>query len=401
MKTSRQKVITASAISAWSGGRGGLEKVASHHQTRKRAPLMSNATIRSDLAIGRKQMGFKRVPSIWYAPTVAVVPLALLAAACQTQGQGLAAGPPIIDMHLHAHSLSQYGGGMPNCANDQQIVYPGIDPREPITLGRVKSCASPMPAAATDESLMKESLAALERHNIFAVTSGPLPRVRAWRRAAPDRVIPAHAFGDDPASLSVAEFRRLVSDRELALFAEMSPQYSAVTLGDASLEPYFSLAEELDVPVGVHLGEGPPGGPYWATPKYRARLTSPLQLEEMLTRHPRLRVYVMHYGSPLIDEMIAVLFSHPQVYVDIAGNNWAQPRAHFYGQLKRLIDAGFLKRIMWGSDQLIWPRAIDVTIETIETAPFLDAEQKRDIFYNNAARFLRLSQEDVARQHRR
>jgi predicted TIM-barrel fold metal-dependent hydrolase len=29
-------------------------------------------------------------------------------------------------------------------------------------------------------------------------------------------------------------------------------------------------------------------------------------------------------------------------------------------------------------------------IQSIETAPFLTAEQKRDIFYNNAARFLRL-----------
>ena len=45
--------------------------------------------------------------------------------------------------------------------------------------------------------------------------------------------------------------------------------------------------------------------------------------------------------------MIAVLFSHPQVYVDIAGNDWARPQPHFYGQLRRLVDAGFIKRIMW------------------------------------------------------
>jgi len=333
------------------------------------------------------------------ASRAAVIPLVVLASACQA-GQSSAERPPIIDMHLHAHALSQYGGGMPNCANDQEIVYPGADPREAITFSRVKTCASPMPAAATDELLMKESLAALERHNIFAVTAGPLAHVRAWRVAAPDRVIPAHAFGD-PDSPDVEEFRRLVSNRELALFAEVSPQYDGVMLGDGRFEPYFALAEELDIPVGVHLGEGPAGGPYWATPRYRARLTSPLQLEELLTRHPRLRLYVMHYGSPLIDEMIAVLFSHPQVYIDIAGNNWAQPRAHFYGQLRRLIDAGFIKRIMWGSDQLVWPRAIEVAIETIETAPFLSADQKRDIFYNNAARFLRLSEEEVARHHRR
>jgi uncharacterized protein len=289
---------------------------------------------------------------------------------------------------------------MPNCANNQEILYPGADLREPFSLGRLKICASPMPAAATDELLMKESLAALERHNIFAVTTGPLVNVRAWRAAAADRIIPAHAFGD-PGSPDVNEFRRLVNNRELAVFAEVSPQYEGMTLDDSRWDPYYALAEELDIPVGVHLGEGPPGAPYWPMSSYRARLTTPLQLEEVLIRHPRLRLYVMHYGSPLVDEMIAVLFSHPQVYVDIAGNNWAHPRPHFYGQLKRLVEAGFGKRIMWGSDQMVWPRAIDVAIETIQNAPFLSEQQKRDIFYNNAARFLRLTEEEIARHHRK
>jgi predicted TIM-barrel fold metal-dependent hydrolase len=56
---------------------------------------------------------------------------------------------------------------------------------------------------------------------------------------------------------------------------------------------------------------------------------------------------------------------------------------------------------MWGSDQMIWPRTIEIAIATVENAPFLNAEQKRDVFYNNAARFLRLSQEEIAKQHRR
>ena len=153
--------------------------------------------------------------------------------------------------------------------------------------------------------------------------------------------------------------------------------------------------------MGVHLGEGPPGAAYVGEPKYRARLTSPLQLEEVLIRHPRLRLYVMHYGSPLVDEMIALLYSHPQVYVDIAQNNWGFPRAHFYSQLKRLMDAGFGKRILWGSDQMIWPETIRLAIETIESADFLTREQKRDIFYNNAARFLRLTEQQIARHHGR
>jgi predicted TIM-barrel fold metal-dependent hydrolase len=36
----------------------------------------------------------------------------------------------------------------------------------------------------------------------------------------------------------------------------------------------------------------------------------------------------------------------------------------------------------------------------VDEAPFLDAAQKRDIFYNNAARFLRLTPEQVAAHHK-
>jgi hypothetical protein len=40
---------------------------------------------------------------------------------------------------------------------------------------------------------------------------------------------------------------------------------------------------------------------------------------------------------------------------------------------------------------MIWPETLGVAIEAIESATFLSAEQKRDILYNNAARFLRLT----------
>jgi hypothetical protein len=243
---------------------------------------------------------------------------------------------------------------------------------------------------------MRETLALLARHNIVAVTTGPLERVAAWRAADPDRIIPAHAFGDSD-SPPPEEFRRLVTARELAVFAEVSPQYEGLPLDHPDFEPYFALAESLDVPVGVHLGEGPYGGPYGPFPKYRARLTTPFQLEEVLIRHPRLRVYVMHYASPLVEEMIALMYAHPQVYVDIAGNDWQFPRPYFYAQLKALMDAGLGKRIMWGSDQMIWPQTIEIAIATIENAPFLTHGQKRDIFYNNAARFLRIDQPNPRR----
>jgi len=320
---------------------------------------------------------------------------ALLLALAATSAS--AAPPPIIDMHLHAHAIADYGGGGRVCMNDAPMEFPGVDPRQPITLEAVMVCARPEAQAASDEAVLRESLAALERYNIHAVTSGALERVEQWRKAAPARIIPAISFlADEPRT--PAQLRELFGAGRFAVFAEIGAQYRGLLLSDPSLEPFFALAEELDIPVGVHLGEGPPGGVHvGGNPDYRVALGHPLQLEPVLIRHPRLRLYVMHFGSPFVDEMIALMYSHPQVYVDVAQNDWGFPRAHFYSQLKRLVDAGFGKRILWGSDQMIWPRAIEVSIDTIEKAPFLSAEQKRDIFFNNAARFLRLSPTEIAK----
>jgi predicted TIM-barrel fold metal-dependent hydrolase len=56
---------------------------------------------------------------------------------------------------------------------------------------------------------------------------------------------------------------------------------------------------------------------------------------------------------------------------------------------------------MYGSDQMIWPEVIGETIEAIQDAEFLTESQKRDILYNNAAIFFRLSDATIARHHNR
>jgi predicted TIM-barrel fold metal-dependent hydrolase len=62
----------------------------------------------------------------------------------------------------------------------------------------------------------------------------------------------------------------------------------------------------------------------------------------------------------------------------------------FYRYVRGLVDAGLAKRLMFGSDQMEWPETIGLAVDAIESADFLSAEQKRDIFHNNAVRFLRL-----------
>ena len=81
---------------------------------------------------------------------------------------------------------------------------------------------------------------------------------------------------------------------------------------------------------------------------------------------------------------------YPQVYADLGAIDWLRPREEFHEHLRALVLSGLGKRLMFGSDQMVWPEGIGMAIEGIESASFLTEEQKRDIFYNNAVKFFRL-----------
>lgn len=328
-------------------------------------------------------------------------PLLLLLLYVQAGPPARAQAAPVIDMHLHAYPL-ELPPGTPACPGDQVVHLPTLDPREAFEPDLLGACARPMRAPASDDALMRGSLAALRRHGIRrAIADGSPDRVAAWRAAAPPGVelVPAVPFAARR-DRSVDELRALHREGRLAVLSEVAMQYRGIRADDPRWTPYFALAEELDIPVGLHLGEGPPGAARFpGYEDYRASLTTPFQLEEVLRRHPGLRIWVMHYASPLVDEMIAMMFTHPNLYVDVACNNWGFPRAQFHDALKRMVDAGFGKRILFGSDQMYWPDAIGEAIRAIEQAPFLDHAQKRDILYGNAARFLRLTPDQVAADH--
>ena len=307
--------------------------------------------------------------------------------------------PPIIDVHLHAFTADMMGpppvAACPATTHDPYARLGLWDGREAYSafVGRLlrnPPCRTPIWSPRTDDENMRRTLDVLRRRNIIAVASGVPAIVDRWRAAAPERILPSAALElGQPWSPSLDTLRRWIQERRFIVLGEVGNQYTGVAPSDPQFEPYLTMAEELDIPMAIHMGPAAPGAPY-LIPTYRARAGSPLLLEDVLVRHPRLRVYVMHAGWPMLDEMMALLFAHPQVYVDVGVIDWAIPRPEFHRYLQRLVEAGFGLRIMFGSDQLVYPEVIEHAIESIETAPFLSAEQKRDILYNNAARFLRL-----------
>jgi uncharacterized protein len=323
---------------------------------------------------------------------------------------------PIIDMHMHARTAGHYGPPpQPMCAEVRDMPFWDQTKTFGESLGSNPPPCKLLMSPATDEKLLQETLEVMKRYKMVGVLGGYDPKlVEKWVAAAPGRFISGLDFRLDKATgtassaessapfnpLSPDAIRALHASGKLRVFAEITNQYGGIAPDDPRMELYWSLAEELDIPVGIHLGPGGPGEPYLGNPKYRARLQSALTLEDTLVRHPKLRVYIMHAGYPLLDDLLALLFTHPQVYVEVSMLNNVEPRAGFYRFLKAIVDAGYANRVMFGSDQMVWPGLIEPAIRSIETAPFLTKRQKRDIFYNNAARFLRLGKDEISKHHR-
>jgi uncharacterized protein len=285
-------------------------------------------------------------------------------------------GLPVIDMHMHAIPLENYPPEW------------GRPPRNPAT-GK--------PSAATNnQAIMAASLRAMTQFNIIkAVVSGPLDDVHRWQAAAPSRVIGGVWVGPGVPLPDIEMLRREFESGRVGVLGELGLPYLGLTASDPKLEPYFALAEQFDIPVAIHTGAGPPRAPYEGAPHSRVSLGNPLLLEEVLVRHPRLRVYLMHAGEPWFEGTVAIMTTYPQVYADLGVLDWVYPPEVFYDYLQRLIRRGLGKQLMFGSDQMVWPEMIGRAIATIQSAPGLTESQKRDILYNNATRFLRLHDPSV------
>lgn len=193
----------------------------------------------------------------------------------------------------------------------------------------------------------------------------------------------------------LAWLRQEVIAKRIRALGELGQQYMGMPPNDPRMEPFWKLAEEFDLPVGIHMGSGPPEIAFetkrtaLTAPRYQMTMGDPLLLEDVLLRHRRLRVFVMHAGWPRFESITALLAMYPNVYVDVAALSapFVVPRAAYLRYLREMVENGFGTRIMFGTD---FPSEVERGVQLIEEAAFLTAEQKSDILCGNAARFLKL-----------
>jgi predicted TIM-barrel fold metal-dependent hydrolase len=306
-----------------------------------------------------------------------LIALVLFPATALAQSTGPYRGP-IIDVHLHAQTQESLAQPAPNPATGQ------MSPKTPEE-HRTRSLA-----------IMKE------RNVVLGIVSGDsLAAVESWDAEDPARILKGLGVDDPTRFLTPEELDRLFREKSLDAFGEVAAQYAGYSPSDPAFDAYWSVAEKHGVPVGIHTGGGPPRTPYTCCPKFRLSLGDPLLLEDLLVAHPKLRVYVMHAGGFFPERALMLMTMYPHVYVDIGALSWTPIAGDLLEPfLKEAKRRRLLGRVMFGSDQMRWPEAIGLAIDRVNRLDFLTVDEKQDIFYDNAAKFLGLSAEEIARHHR-
>jgi len=275
---------------------------------------------------------------------------------------------PIIDVHVHA-----YADG------------PRLRARE------INPLTGKPSAVADGASHRAATISELRRLGVVRalVSGGNRQAAEAMVSAGGARTLFAYQLDDIPTPADLQAIRDLHRAGRIASISEVDPQYEGVAPNDPRLEPLWALAEELDLPVGFHIGGGPADMIRKGSPNHRTAIGNPLLIEEVIARHPKLRLFLMHMGFPFGDATEALMHSYSNVYADLGAIHWAERRPWFHAYLKRMMVAGLGDRIMFGSDQMTSPEAIGQSIDAYREADYLTDAQRRAIFFDNAVRFFR------------
>lgn len=191
---------------------------------------------------------------------------------------------------------------------------------------------------------------------------------------------PCYSNGQDWPATDWVEAQ--IKDGKIDFLGEILSQYYGISSSDTLLFPYYALAEQYGLPVGIHTGGA---GPNHGSPNFTMELGNPMLLEKMITRFPKLKVWIMHGGDQYFNEAIAIMQKTKHVYADISvlSNPDKVPSERFANIMKAFMDAGLEDRLMFGTDN----GDIDKVIAAVNELSFLSKKQKDKIFYQNAERF--------------
>jgi uncharacterized protein len=277
----------------------------------------------------------------------------------------------VIDMHIHSYTSSDFG------EREQATDFYGNK------------------GSLNADIHLKETFAAFKKNGVVkAVVSGNPQSVEKWSKADDNNIVIKGMlmYSADDYDMDSVKFEQMVKEKKIEIFGEIAPYYVGKTLSDASWQPFLRICEKYDIPVAIHCAGGDPGGTYSWAPKARLAVSDPFLIEDILVKYPKLRIYLMHSGESYYENALRLMAYYPQLYSDLGVLLWVEPMDQRYAVLflKAAKESGYLHKVMFGSDQMTWPHAIEKSIKFLNSLTFLTKQDRENILYNNAANFLKL-----------
>src|SRR5688572_7174528 len=272
------------------------------------------------------------------------------------------ASAQVIDMHMHSYTENDFWVG---------------------------KARNGFESSKTTKEHLEQTVQKMNQHKIkYAVICGTIESLERYTRAD-KRFVPGYQDYEDTL-IAVKQFEEYVRSGKIKVFGEVMAVYKGRTLADPLYQPYLAICEKYGVPVAYHSGGSFPNAQQLGWPKYRIAFGDPFLIEDVLVKYPKLKLYLMHAGENFYENTLRMMDGYPNLYADLGVALWLHPLTKDYG-VKFLTSAklyGVLNRVMFGSDQMVWPEAITSSINFLNSLDFLTNSEKEMILYKNAKKFL-------------
>lgn len=182
---------------------------------------------------------------------------------------------------------------------------------------------------------------------------------------------------------AVRELERLVKE-EGANGLRLSALYNGVTANDRRYYPLYAKAAELDVPVRIYTSMN-----YANDRPYD--LGHPRYLDDVAVDFPELRIVAGLAGWPWVNEMVALLRRHPNLYVDTAAHHpryFAQAGSG-WEQFLQFGNTLLQDKVMVGLSRYLFGTSFESLIEDYRRLPLKEKVIEKWL-HGNAAEFHRL-----------
>ena len=274
------------------------------------------------------------------------------------------ASAQVIDMHLHGYTDNDFFVG---------------------------KARNGFESSKTARELLTQMIAKMNQYNIqYAVLCGTMESLALYT-SADKRFIPGY---QDYAEnlMPISPFEEQIRAGRIKVFGEVMAVYKGRTLADSLYQPYLAICKKYGVPVAYHTGGSFPNAQFIGWPKYRIAYGDPLLIEDVIVRYPKLKLYLMHAGENFYENTLRMMDAYPNLYADLGVSLWLHPLTKDYGTkfLKLAKEYGVLDRVLFGTDQMVWPEAITSSINYLNAMPFLTKAEKEMILYKNAKKFLNI-----------